>query len=124
MANNLNGTFDGGAGDVYRLVIDQYSEPTGTFSGYFHDARTNKWEKLTGSFSFYRDGRDETVLWFKASGSSWRWGADFKNGAPSFDKWMAKRTSNTNVNDVETIDFYKESETPRTPTIDELRYEQ
>ena len=124
MSNNLNGTFDGGAGNVYRLVIDQHSEPNGTFSGYFHDIRTNKWEKITGSFSFYRDGRDETVLWFSTPESSWRWEADFTYGAPSFDKWMTKRTSKTNANDIETTDFYKESTTPLTPTLAELKYGQ
>ena len=105
---NLNGSYDGGSGNVFRLNIEENSEAKGTFSGKFHDTRTNQWQNVSGSFSFYGDGRDETVLWFSINGHSWRWEADYKNGKRNFDEWSASRTSKTDPNDVETTTFHKE----------------
>ncbi|WP_139833024.1 MULTISPECIES: hypothetical protein [unclassified Pseudomonas] len=116
MANNLNGNYDGGSGNIYRLVIDSHDESKGRFSGYFHNTQNDKWEKVNGGFSFYSDGRDETVLQVSTSVGSWRWEADYVNGSPSFAKWYAK------LNGTETTEFYRESQTPKIPTIAELKY--
>ena len=104
---NLNGSYDGGPQNEYRLNVMENSEPAGTFSGKFHNAITNKWESITGYFNFFTD-RNETVLTFSTSGFNWKWEADFVNGSRSFNEWVARRTSNTNTNDTATMKFYKE----------------
>ncbi|QXZ16652.1 hypothetical protein KVQ82_12350 [Pseudomonas sp. AO-1] len=118
MTYPLNGNYDGGSGNIYLLVIDKFDEPAGTWSGYFHDTRTNKWENVKGGYQFYGDGQDETVLEFRTSHGAWRWEADYVGGSPSFKKWSA--TLNGAI--YTPIEFFKESNTPKTPTLAELKY--
>jgi hypothetical protein len=118
MTYPLNGNYDGGSGNIYRLVIEKFNESTGACSGYFHDTQTNKWETVTGGYKFYGGGQDETVLLFNTSHGSWRWEADYVGGSPSFDKW----TVTLNGAGYAQMEFHKESDTPQRVTIAELRW--
>ncbi|AZE60782.1 MULTISPECIES: hypothetical protein [Pseudomonas] len=123
MTYPLQGNYDGGAGNVYRLVVKDFNEPSGSFNGDFHDTRTNKWETLKGTYHFNRDERQETVLEFQTETGSWRWEADFVDKTPSFKKWVAHFTPATSTVK-EPTEFIKESDTPRPrPTADEVQLE-
>lgn len=119
MANDIRGNYDGGDGNIYRLVIESQDESMGTFSGYFHDGQNNKWEKVSGSYHFFSDGRDETVLNVTTSVGNWQWESDHVNGRPSFQTWTAI------LNGRQTGGFYREPNTqPKAPTMAELQYGQ
>ncbi|MGP6460090.1 hypothetical protein [Pseudomonas parakoreensis] len=118
MTYPLNGNYDGGSGNIYRLEIDKFNESTGTCSGYFYDDQKKTREKVEGHYHFYWDGQDETVLEFRTSHGAWRWEADYVGGSPSFKKWSA--TLNGAI--YTPIEFFKESNTPKTPTLAELKY--
>ncbi|MBD8094215.1 hypothetical protein IFT48_29915 [Pseudomonas fluorescens] len=116
MAYTLIGNYDGGPNNVYRLVIERNDESKGSFSGKFHDAGTNKWELVSGNYSFFSDGRDETVLTFKTQAGAWRWEADYLKGSPSFKTWFSVFTSNAGEK-LETS-FNLESNTPQRVTAE------
>jgi len=119
MANDISGNYDGGDGNIYRLVIDTQDESKGKFSGYFHNSQTNQWEKVSGGYHFFYDGQDETVLKVTTSVGAWEWASDHVNGSPSFQTWTAK------LNGIQTGGFYREPNTrPKAPTMAELQYGQ
>ena len=108
MAINLNGSYDGGPNNEYRLTIKNHSEASGSFSGQFHNGVTNAWSNVTGWFNFHND-RQETVLSFSTPDFEWSWQNNYVNGsATSTAPWTASYTYKSDRNNTQQTKCYKE----------------